>query len=562
MKKIYLIPTYIAAILMVTGCDTTEDAYYPGPESDIDLTVDHTGSIRLSADGIAQTIDVKSTVYWDATIEQNGTDFTVEQSVDRGNGTVTVKAAPNYNDDTRRTAKLYVTARNINKRIEIDVVQSQLLFSMDEVKDYDFPEEGGEFSLTFTSTIGWQFTSSNSSEDFLAFNPSSTGDGDWEDITVNVNVSPNYTQKEREVTLALRPTDSETLEIIGRELPKSFTVTQAAGTLPQSIVATPDSVDYTKANVRINYGSTAPVTDAGVDLYDATGSKVGSYKANMAGDGYPTSGPVTVRLTGLTEGVTYKVVPYVESMVGRAEGSEVEFTTLNNTGYEGVKITGYSINLTSRQVTVKVDVESDIDLMEGGISIYYPDGYHIVTYTTPLSGIPHSFEVSSVDFMSPNTEYLIEIFARTSLNEAKVGPERFTTKTEGPIITSNNEIDLNNINIIKEGLECIIYVSSERGFDEFTVEIESDLLTIEELLTVGLSSTIDFINPSTLLGELQALGLIDSGKSSLRGEKDYKFRLTPYLELLSIYGPGYCNFHIMVKDADGVNRVTLQLRQL
>lgn len=129
MRTITRIALYAMPLLIAAACDTTEESYYLGPESDITISVEQKGAILLSADGTAQTIDVKATTYWDATIEESGNTFSVKQSVEKGDGTVTVEGQPNYNSGVKQ-GKLYLSARNINKRIEVDVMQAQLKFSM------------------------------------------------------------------------------------------------------------------------------------------------------------------------------------------------------------------------------------------------------------------------------------------------------------------------------------------------------------------------------------------------------------------------------------------------
>lgn len=442
MKKLYTTTLYFGALLVAASCDTTEEAYYPGPESDIDLKVVETGSIRLAADGKGKTINIESTVYWDASLSETGNNFTVEQSTDRGNGTVTVSGSLNYND-TRREAKLYVTARNINKQIEIDVVQAQLMFSMDKHDDVVMPEEGGEFSLEFNSTIEWNFRITNNTaatQDWVRFNPGGTGYGDWEPINVHVEVQPNYTEQERSLTLALRPVDPEAQELIGSagDLPASFTITQAAGTRVQDVSAVVGTVDYHECDIMVNYKSVAPVTDVGVLLYESDGSEAGSFSAEKVNGTYPDSGPLTVHLSGLKEGMRYSVVPYVTSMVGLERGNAVEFTTKADIVYNGVSITHYEITPSSRSVTVGVSMQSDIEIIEGGITLYDTAGSVIKTYSEPIAADVYEFVIDSEEILTPKTEYRVEIFAITNVNRAVEGPIAFTTKGLTPEEDDNN----------------------------------------------------------------------------------------------------------------------------
>lgn len=192
MRTITRIALYAMPLLIAAACDTTEESYYLGPESDITISVEQKGAILLSADGTAQTIDVKATTYWDATIEESGNTFSVKQSVEKGDGTVTVEGQPNYNSGVKQ-GKLYLSARNINKRIEVDVMQAQLKFSMGKQDDITLPERGGSFMLEFESTVSWNFEVSRGDASWLTCNPGISGEGKWDRITVDVEVGPNYT---------------------------------------------------------------------------------------------------------------------------------------------------------------------------------------------------------------------------------------------------------------------------------------------------------------------------------------------------------------------------------
>ncbi len=444
MRTITRIALYAMPLLIAAACDTTEESYYLGPESDITISVEQKGAILLSADGTAQTIDVKATTYWDATIEESGNTFSVKQSVEKGDGTVTVEGQPNYNSGVKQ-GKLYLSARNINKRIEVDVMQAQLKFSMGKQDDITLPERGGSFMLEFESTVSWNFEVSRGDASWLTCNPGISGEGKWDRITVDVEVGPNYTPSERSVTLLLRPQNGDLIPYLGT-LPDSFTVTQAAGTPPTGVRASVDSVKYHEGYLTVNYESVAPVQEVGVEVKVAGGETVGRYPAERVNNSYPLSGPVTVNVTGLDEGVRYTAVPYVTSMVSTVEGEQVEFTTDAVIVYRGVEIVSYKIRPTARQVFVTAELHSDVNVTEGGITIYNADGSHIVTYTKPINANVTSFEIESVDFMSPKTEYLIEIFVRTALNEAVTDRIPFTTEGLVPDEGNNTPPDGPNAN--------------------------------------------------------------------------------------------------------------------
>lgn len=91
---------------------------------------------------------------------------------------MTVEGQPNYNSGVKQ-GRLYLSARNINKRIEVDVMQAQLKFSMGKQDDITLPERGGSFMLEFESTVSWNFEVSRGDASWLTCNPGISGEGKW-----------------------------------------------------------------------------------------------------------------------------------------------------------------------------------------------------------------------------------------------------------------------------------------------------------------------------------------------------------------------------------------------
>lgn len=119
------------------------------------------------------------------------------------------------------------------------------------------------------------------------------------------------------------------------------------------------------------------------------------------------------------------------------------------------------------------------------------------------------------------------------------------------------------------GISCIVEMTSTVGFEKLEVDIESQVLTAEELAGVGLSSHIDLINPNLdQVAALQGLGFLEEGQTSLGGLKSATFDITGFMGML--YGvindtllgnekadEENCKFHITVGDSTGENTGTL-----
>ncbi len=129
---------------------------------------------------------------------------------------------------------------------------------------------------------------------------------------------------------------------------------------------------------------------------------------------------------------------------------------------------------------------------------------------------------------------------------------------EGPEITAKAPIDLDNVNIVVPGMECVLYVKSETGIEGFTVDIDSETLTASVLGDVGLATHLDLINPGDLREGLESLGFPVG--NDVKGSKKVEFDITSFLDLLGIYGAANHNFILTVTDGDGKTVKTLKLR--
>lgn len=413
---------------VLTGCDTTEDAYHLGDLNDIVLSANPDQQLRLAADGKALDIEVTSNVYWG--VQNLGNRFKVAASTDKGNGTVSVSGPVNVNDNQTPSETVVITARDFSKEIRIEVIQARLQFEMAEQDYPEMPQEGGGVALRFNSSIDWKFVALNGELEWLDFNSGSTGSGQWNTIEMTASWTPNYTTSPRSVQLQLQPVDESLLEFI--TLPEPFTLTQAAGTLPGNVgVNITGDPTLSECPVSVSYDSKAPIDAVGVIL-SGNGSETRVVAPTPEG-GYPMSGNVAFNLTGLAEGTRYEVRPYVISRVGETVG-DVTATFTTGSSLVGPRIIDVKIVPSERSVNAIITVESDIELKIGGICIYDVNETELVQYGVSLSGMDQTFECNSVDFLQPNTEYLL--MAYVEYDDPRTGEVRRVSGSRIPFKTT------------------------------------------------------------------------------------------------------------------------------
>lgn len=121
-------------------------------------------------------------------------------------------------------------------------------------------------------------------------------------------------------------------------------------------------------------------------------------------------------------------------------------------------------------------------------------------------------------------------------------------------------VNLDAVNVVKDNLYCGLDISSSAagGITAFTVRIDSDTLTPDELDGVGLAQNLDLVNPGAQADALAGLGF-----PTYVGGKDFvQFNITGFLPMLSVLGPGNHNFVLTVSDANGTTVKTLKLQTL
>lgn len=130
----------------------------------------------------------------------------------------------------------------------------------------------------------------------------------------------------------------------------------------------------------------------------------------------------------------------------------------------------------------------------------------------------------------------------------------------GPEITAKAPVNLDAVNDVVAGMECVLNVHSDAGIQTFDVYINSETLTKEVLEGVGLSTHLDMVNPGELEEGLVSLDL--PVKDQVLGQHDVKFDISQFMDLLGIYGAANHEFKLVVKDANGTTTKTLKLRTL
>ncbi|OHX64599.1 DUF4493 domain-containing protein [Flammeovirga pacifica] len=105
--------------------------------------------------------------------------------------------------------------------------------------------------------------------------------------------------------------------------------------------------------------------------------------------------------------------------------------------------------------------------------------------------------------------------------------------------------------------DVVLNIEAGNGIDYLIIEIESDVLTPEELESVGLVAKFDIANvdPESELGQsLKALGFI--GDTPIKNQKAIDFDLTQFMPLLTMLGTDEIHkFHVTLIDNYGKEEV-------
>lgn len=134
----------------------------------------------------------------------------------------------------------------------------------------------------------------------------------------------------------------------------------------------------------------------------------------------------------------------------------------------------------------------------------------------------------------------------------------------GPKVESLGGLQFNTPIEITDGLDYRLTFTSETGFTEFMVDIESNTLTADELEGAGLSDHLDLINPGefkeALSGSYPDEGFDFPVCEDVEGQLEVHINnLGNFMPLLQALGPGNHKFHFTISDASGTTKTTLML---
>lgn len=132
--------------------------------------------------------------------------------------------------------------------------------------------------------------------------------------------------------------------------------------------------------------------------------------------------------------------------------------------------------------------------------------------------------------------------------------------TNPPTIEWRGGNDLEETYIVDptDGLEVIIDITSETGITGFTMTINSEVLTPEELAGINLAQTMDLINPGSCEGGLVFLGFPVG--DDVKGQTEMEFDISSFMPQLLALGSGSSDFVLNVTDAGGTTTVTLHIK--
>lgn len=130
-------------------------------------------------------------------------------------------------------------------------------------------------------------------------------------------------------------------------------------------------------------------------------------------------------------------------------------------------------------------------------------------------------------------EPLLDDSERPSEEPEKPGPgpdEPVPPVAQGPVVEAEDPINLDEVNNVTADSHVVLNIKSETGLTEFKVNI------ISEDLDGLVPEVLDLVNPGDNLSLLHELGLLASDKTTLEGEKNVKFDVSGFMEMLLMLG--------------------------
>lgn len=140
--------------------------------------------------------------------------------------------------------------------------------------------------------------------------------------------------------------------------------------------------------------------------------------------------------------------------------------------------------------------------------------------------------------------------------DTPVGPDdpQPPVSADGPVVEAEGAIDLDKVNDVSADSKVVLNISSDSGITEFIVKIASAVLN-EEL---GITE-LDLVEPGENRELLFELGLLSEERPTMKGEKDVKFDISSFMELLLMLGSDI-NHTFIIEVADDSGSVKKELR--
>lgn len=133
---------------------------------------------------------------------------------------------------------------------------------------------------------------------------------------------------------------------------------------------------------------------------------------------------------------------------------------------------------------------------------------------------------------------------------------------DGPTVEGVPPINLDAVNEVDDASHVELIITSKTGITEFTVDIESNVLTPDELSGVGLDSHLDLVNPASedLAVSLAKLGFPVG--NDVIGKTELHFDISGFMGLLGMISESGAqhDFVLKVTDATGTVEKTLKLK--
>lgn len=187
-------------------------------------------------------------------------------------------------------------------------------------------------------------------------------------------------------------------------------------------------------------------------------------------------------------------------------------------------------------------------------------------YTVDGNTFEASYQAMSLLYLYEGT-IEVTIMAKDSEGRCSYSSMTIISTNEGVELPSNpptivwrggNSFDETYIVDPIDGLEVIIDITSATGITGFMLEINSEVLTSEDLTSINLSDRMDLINPGSCEDGLDFIGFPMG--DDVEGKTYLEFDISDFMPQLLILGSGTSNFVLEVTDAGGTTIRTLHIK--